>query len=59
MTDTESNKSKGDEARIDVSQPQDVKLWAQRLGVSPTKLRDAVAMAGPMVTKVKSHLGLR
>lgn len=59
MTDTELKNARDDEARIDVSQPQDVKLWAQRLGVSPTKLRDAVALAGPMVTKVKSHLGLR
>jgi hypothetical protein len=59
MTDTDLKKTKPDEARIDVSQPQDVKLWAQRLGVSPTKLRDAIALAGPMVTKVKSHLGLR
>lgn len=59
MTDIESRKTKPEEARIDVSQPQDVKLWAQRLGVSPTKLRDAVALAGPMVAQVKSHLGLR
>jgi Protein of unknown function (DUF3606) len=59
MTETDLKKTKSDEARIDVSQPQDVKLWSQRLGVSPTKLRDAVALAGPTVTKVKSYLGLR
>jgi len=31
--------------------------WAENLGISPERLKEVVAKAGPMVSDVKKHLG--
>ncbi|WP_119304696.1 DUF3606 domain-containing protein [Dongia deserti] len=50
-------KHAADRLRIDVSQEYECRYWAERFGVSPGELRDAVSKAGPMVEDVARALG--
>jgi hypothetical protein len=42
--------------RIDMTQTQEVRYWADRIGVSIEELKKIVDQVGPMVTDVAKHL---
>jgi hypothetical protein len=45
-----------DEGRISLGDPQQVRDWASKLGVSPEHLRELVAQVGPRVSDLKQRL---
>lgn len=55
MADDPTKKA-ADRKRIDVSQEHECRYWAARFGVSPTRLKEAVHKAGPMVDDVERQL---
>jgi hypothetical protein len=57
MPDDLTKRGPADRSRINVNEPWEVKWWAQQLGVTPERLKDAVKQAGPMADKVRQHLG--
>jgi hypothetical protein len=42
--------------RIDLNDPDDVRLWCRELGVAPVELYFVVAVVGPVVDDVKQEL---
>jgi hypothetical protein len=56
MTDNLKKRGGQDRTRIDVSQEHELRAWSDKLGVSPTELRSAVAAAGDRADKVEQHL---
>jgi hypothetical protein len=46
-----------DRKRIDASQEHECRYWAEKFGVTPYQLKQAVQAAGPMVDDVARHLG--
>ena len=42
--------------RINVTEPYDVRLWAERFGCTPRQLRDAVGAVGNIASDVQGHL---
>ena len=57
MPDDSRIRSQHDLKRIDVSQEHECRYWAQRFGVSPERLRQAVKEVGPLVEDVREYLG--
>lgn len=41
---------------INVNEPQDVRYWTERLGCTPSALREAVDEVGPAVEDVEEYL---
>lgn len=56
MPDDLGKTGKQDDARINVDQDHELTYWSERFGVSPDKVRGAVAQVGPLVKKVREHL---
>jgi hypothetical protein len=48
---------KADRDRINVHQDHELRDWSKSLGVSPERLKEAVAKVGPMVSDVRRELG--
>ena len=46
-----------DRQRINVNESYELYDWAERLGVSPAELKNAVEQVGPMVEDVQDYLG--
>ena len=42
--------------RINVTEPYDVRLWAERFGCTSRQLRDAVGAVGNIASDVQGHL---
>ncbi len=42
--------------RINVTEPYDVRLWAERFGCTSRQLKDAVAAVGNIASDVQRHL---
>jgi len=42
--------------RIDLRNPEDVRIWTMSLGVSEAQLRAAIAAAGAQADKVREYL---
>jgi hypothetical protein len=57
MPDDLKNTGKADDIRINIHQDHEVSYWSKELGVTPEKLKAAVAAVGPMVKDVKKWLG--
>ena len=57
MADDLKQTGKRDDARINTTQEYEVHYWAQRLGVTPEKIRSAVKRVGSMVRDVRRSLG--
>ncbi len=55
--DDKSKVGKADDIRIDVNDPNEVRYWTGKFGVSAEELKTAVAAVGVMVKNVKVHLG--
>ena len=47
-----------DDTRINLNQPHEVTYWTNTLGVTESKLREAVRAVGVMVRDVRKYLGL-
>ena len=56
MADDLKQTGRQDDERINVEQEHEVGYWAEKLGVSRARLRQAVQAAGPMVKDVQRHL---
>jgi hypothetical protein len=50
-------KTAADRKKIYVSQDDECRYWAEKLGVSPDELKVAAAQAGPMADDIARHLG--
>jgi hypothetical protein len=59
MADDRSMSGKPDRDRINVEEDYEVRDWSDKLGVTPDRLKSAVAKVGPMVRDVQAHLQLR
>lgn len=59
MADDLNRKGPEDPTRINVNQPWELDWWSKRLGVSIEEIKRAVKQVGPLVAKVKQHLGIR
>ena len=57
MVDDRSKAEKPDPDRIDVNKPSELSNWAKQLGVTETKLREAVSQVGPTLAAVKKYVG--
>jgi hypothetical protein len=42
--------------RINITEPYDVRLWAERFGCTSRQLRDAVGAVGNIASDVQRHL---
>lgn len=56
MADDLKKTGKGDDSRINVNQDHELRYWTKTLNVSPERLKEAVAAAGPMVDDVKKWI---
>jgi hypothetical protein len=56
MADDLRKTGRQDEERINVDQDHELGYWAEKLGVSRERLKQAVQAAGPMVKDVQRHL---
>jgi hypothetical protein len=57
MSDDKNNRGNPDRARIDITDPDEVRNWTKSLGVSAAELQRAVGAVGPIASKVREHLG--
>jgi hypothetical protein len=56
MVDNLKRRAPEDPTKINVNQQWEIDYWCNELGVSETKLRQAVKAVGPMVSAVKKYL---
>jgi hypothetical protein len=56
MSDDKTNRNGQDRERIDVSQDYELRSWSQKFGVSPERLKSAVAAVGDRAKAVEAHL---
>ncbi|AEG94024.1 DUF3606 domain-containing protein [Ramlibacter tataouinensis] len=56
MSDDRSKSQGQDRERINVHQDYEVQDWSRSLGVTPEKLREAVAAVGDRADKVREYL---
>ena len=57
MPDDKPKIDKRDRERINVNEPYELRDWSKKFGVSPERLKEAVAKVGPMASDVANHLG--
>lgn len=57
MPDDLTNRGAQDRARINMSEPHEVKYWTQKWGVTAEQLRAAVEKSGPSSAAVAKELG--
>ncbi len=56
MADDKTKKGPADATRVNVSEPYEVTYWSDKWGVSPAKLKAAVAKVGPLADRVEREL---
>ncbi|MBL8690124.1 MAG: DUF3606 domain-containing protein [Rhodospirillaceae bacterium] len=56
MADDKTKKGPVDATRVNVSEPYEVTYWSDKWGVSPAKLKAAVAKVGPLADRVEREL---
>ena len=56
MPDNLTQRGGSDRTRIHVNQDHELRYWAQRFGVTPEEVRNAVQAAGDRVDRVEAHL---
>jgi hypothetical protein len=57
MTDDKTKTGKTDRDLINVNERYELRDWSKKFGVSPGRLKEAVAKVGPMASDVANHLG--
>ena len=57
MADDPGKTGKADRDRINIHQDYELRDWSDALGVSPERLKAAVAKVGPMAADVRRELG--
>ena len=57
MADDKSKVGKPDRDRINVNEDYELRDWSRKFGVTPERLKEAVAKVGPMAADVAKHLG--
>jgi hypothetical protein len=57
MADDKTKVGKPDRDRINVNEDYELRDWSQIFGVTPERLKEAVAKVGPMAADVAKHLG--
>lgn len=57
MSDDLKNRGPQDRSRINVNEDHELRYWSKELGVSESRLKEAVKAAGVSVQAVKEHLG--
>jgi hypothetical protein len=56
MSDNPDKRGGQDRTRINVNQDHELRDWAQKFGVKPSALKDAVQAVGDRADKVEAHL---
>jgi hypothetical protein len=56
MTDSTTQRHGQDRTRINVNQPHELRDWADKFGVSPQQIEDAVRSVGNQASDVQAHL---
>jgi hypothetical protein len=56
MSDDKTKASGQDRKRINVNQDYEVRDWSKKFGVTPDRLKDAVAAVGDRAEKVEAYL---
>jgi Protein of unknown function (DUF3606) len=59
MPDDLKNRGRPDRDRINVHEDHELRNWAQSLGVTPERIKEAVQAVGDRADKVREHLGDR
>jgi hypothetical protein len=59
MTDSTSQRHGQDRTRINVNQPHELRDWADKFGVSPEQIEEAVRSVGNQAADVQEHLTSR
>jgi len=57
MADDKTKIGKPDRDRINVDEDYELRAWAEKFGVTPERLRNAVKTSGPMVKDIAALLG--
>ena len=57
MADEKSKIGTPDRDRININELSDLQDWSNKFGVSPDRLKEAVAKVGPMASEVAKFLG--
>ncbi|CAM5793115.1 DUF3606 domain-containing protein [Rhizobacter fulvus] len=56
MSDDQTNASGQDRKRINVNQDYELRDWSKKFGVTPDRLKEAVAAVGDRAEKVEAYL---
>jgi hypothetical protein len=56
MSEDQTPRGAADRARINIHETYELQNWADRLSVSPERLKDAVAKVGPVAGHVATYL---
>ena len=59
MAGEKTNAGKAHRDRINIKLDEELRHWANRLGVSPAEIEAAVKVVGPLVDDVRRHLNKR
>jgi hypothetical protein len=57
MADDKTKVGKADRDRIDINELYELQDWSNKFGVSPDRLKEAVAKVEPMASEVAKFLG--
>jgi hypothetical protein len=57
VADDRTKTGKPDRDRINVDEEYELRHWAERFGVTPERLKQAVKTSGPMVKDIEALLG--
>ena len=57
MADNKAKIGRLDPDRININELSDLQDWSNKFGVSPDRLKEAVAKVGPMASEVAKFLG--
>jgi hypothetical protein len=57
MADDKTKTGKPDRDRINPEEDYEVRYWAEKFGVTPERIRQAVKTSGPMVKDIAALLG--
>jgi hypothetical protein len=57
MVDDTTKRGKADRTRVNVHQNHELRYWTEKFGVTPERLKEAVAKVGTSVEAVQRELG--
>ena len=56
MADDKKKKGGQDRTRINIHEDYELRYWCEKFGVTPVRIRDAVAAVGTSAKKVEEYL---